>query len=157
MKSATVSAGGGLHRPIDLPAPSHIGIVVKDLAEASRYYTTTFGLGPWTELAYERFEWLVGDPASETPALRARTGAVTIELLQPVKGPSIWADFLESHGEGMHHLAYKVPNWEEVCSQMKERGAVMIAGGVVDGCGWAYFPTSPGGLIFEILDENLPV
>ena len=29
------------------------------------------------------------------------------EILEPVSGPTIFADLLERHGEGIHHLAFE--------------------------------------------------
>jgi methylmalonyl-CoA/ethylmalonyl-CoA epimerase len=155
-ESMTVSAG---QRPMDLPAPAHVGIVVKDLIQTSELYSSLFGIGPWKELVGKKYEWIVGDPESVTPALYANTGSVTIELLQPVRGESVWEDFLRLRGEGIHHLCFKVPDarWEEICSEMKDRGSTMISGGVIDDWGWAYFETKPGGLVVEILSDRSPI
>lgn len=36
----------------------------------------------------------------------ARSGNITWELMEPIDGPTIFADYLDRHGEGIHHVAY---------------------------------------------------
>jgi hypothetical protein len=37
------------------------------------------------------------------------SGASQIELIEPLSSPSPYTEFLDGHGEGVHHLAYFVP------------------------------------------------
>jgi 4-hydroxyphenylpyruvate dioxygenase-like putative hemolysin len=41
------------------------------------------------------------------------TESVTIELIEPVGGPSTWQDFLETKGEGIHHIAFEIKRMEK--------------------------------------------
>jgi methylmalonyl-CoA epimerase len=143
---------------IELGPPTHIGIVVKDLKEASAYYTSMFGIGPWTfgQNNPTKEEVLVGEPF-KLDVCFTKWGPLTIELLQPVEGDSVWAKFLKTSGGGIHHVCHKVANVDQVIKQMEERGAKMTTGGIVGDDKWCYFETSPGGLIFEILSESAPL
>jgi methylmalonyl-CoA/ethylmalonyl-CoA epimerase len=40
-------------------------------------------------------------------------GPIVVELLQPGDGPSIYKEWLEEHGEGLHHIAVMRPTPEE--------------------------------------------
>lgn len=89
----------------------------------------------------------------------ADIGGVQIEWIQPVKGFSVYDEFLKKHGDGVHHLAYTVKSpqqLEEQISYFKSRGV-----GVVQRGSWkgekgqglfAYLDTAPqgGGLTIEL-------
>ena len=140
---------------VKLPPPRHIGVVVKDIDKTVEYYSSMWGLGPW-----KKFERLVAKEQMLAEGLyntsytlkvaAAQWGPVTLELLQPAGGKSVWSDFLETNGEGIHHLCFDVPNWDEVVAQVKKDGAKLLVGAKLEGLTWCYFETSPGGLIIEI-------
>jgi len=136
---------------VKLPPPSHIGVVVKDIDKTVEYYTSRWGLGPWKRLerAPAKEQLLVGEPYKLKIAA-AQWGPVVLELLQPAGGKSVWADFLETNGEGIHHLCFDVSNWDEVVAQLKKQGAKMVVGARFTEVAWCYFETRPGGLIVEI-------
>lgn len=140
---------------VKLSAPSHVGIVVKDLKEASEHYTSMWGLGPWTFLDNNptKAQMLVGEPFKLSVCM-AQWGPVVVELLQPIEGKSVWSDFLDTRGEGLHHICHTVPNFEEVVAQMQARGAKMLAGSWYKTIRWCYFETSPGGLVQEFIEEG---
>jgi len=39
-------------------------------------------------------------------------GSLSLELIEPVGGPSTWREFLDTRGEGVHHIAFHVPDTE---------------------------------------------
>ncbi len=47
---------------------------------------------------------------------------VRIELIQPNEAPSTWRDFLNSRGEGIHHIAFKICNTKEVVLSCEQFG-----------------------------------
>ena len=50
-------------------------------------------------------------------------GEVMLELIEPLpRGTGRLAEFLEKHGEGFHHIAYRVDNLEAVLTKMKKAG-----------------------------------
>jgi hypothetical protein len=67
------------------------------------------------------------------------------ELIEPLAGPSIHADWLEVRGEGFQHLAYVVRSLEQTTSEMESAGHPAVArihafGAAGDGAA-AYFDT----------------
>ena len=40
-------------------------------------------------------------------------GDMGFELLQPLEGPSIYRDWLDEHGEGLHHVAVMLHDFDE--------------------------------------------
>ena len=65
-----------------------------------------------------------------------RIGDVEIEWVQPVKGKSIFDEFLQKHGEGIHHLAFAMPTPEKLHEQLKyfkSKGASPVQQGTWQG------------------------
>ncbi|MFD8337957.1 VOC family protein [Streptomyces solisilvae] len=50
-----------------------------------------------------------------------KTGASEIELIQPLKGRPPYTEFLDLHGEGVHHLAYVVEGIDQYLESLRAR------------------------------------
>lgn len=139
---------------VALPSPNHIGVVVEDTDKTTKFLSSVWGFGPWQTLDYRahKDDMIVGEPFTLKIAF-AKLGAVVLELLQPVKGDSIWAQALETKGEGVHHIAFSVSNWDEMVSKLQEQGGRMVVGAIFEGKRWCYFDTKPGGIIVEFMDN----
>jgi hypothetical protein len=61
----------------------------------------------------------------------AGCGPVTLELIQPLEGPSIWDEFLAARGPSLHHVAFYVEDVE-------------AALGLLAGQGWSVVQTGDG-------------
>jgi methylmalonyl-CoA epimerase len=99
----------------------HIGKVVKNIAEARRYYHETFGLEPLGEP--------VIDPIQKVEVLLLNTGYgddVTIELICPLGEDSPVYRFLEKKGGGLHHLSYMVADIRVTIAQLEGKGAKIL-------------------------------
>ena len=133
----------------------HIGVVVKDIDETTKFFSSMFGLGPWdiSEATPTKDEVMVGEPFRLKMAV-AKLGETSLELLQPLNRRTIWSEFLETHGEGVQHIGFGVSNWNEVVSRLQKRGNRMVAGGLYRGKRWCYFDTKPGGIIVEFLEVS---
>jgi methylmalonyl-CoA/ethylmalonyl-CoA epimerase len=142
---------------LNLPPLNHIGVVVRDMDEVGRSLKQVFGLELEDEFEYtaRADDMLAGEPFTLRIAA-AKIGGATYEFLQPVAGKSLWADFLESSGEGTHHVAFTVQDWAADVARIQEGGSVMVAGATVDKFDnkrWAYFDTHIGGLIVELMED----
>jgi catechol 2,3-dioxygenase-like lactoylglutathione lyase family enzyme len=127
---------------------NHIGIVVADVAATARQYTEIFGAGPWTfaEFVVEDVV-LHGRPAPGTAKLRAATGMVgglRIELLEPVDGPSVHAEFLDRHGPGIQHVSFgPAADYDGVISRVEALGVEVEMQGRIGQGAFTYFETQP--------------
>jgi hypothetical protein len=106
---------------------NQIGIVVRDAARTARRYSEIFGLGPWVFLDVEPTDTILHDEhLAEKYGLRlalANLGKIQIELLQPLYGPSTHREFLEQHGEGVHHVSLGlVEQHDEIVAAAREAG-----------------------------------
>ncbi|HVM03402.1 MAG TPA: methylmalonyl-CoA epimerase [Acidimicrobiales bacterium] len=103
-------------RPL-LTAIDHVGIAVRDLDAAVAWYEATFGA------TVARRERLQADGVDE--ALLA-VGASYVQLLAPWTDASPVARFLERHGEGIHHVGYRVADCAAALATVKAAGARVV-------------------------------
>jgi methylmalonyl-CoA/ethylmalonyl-CoA epimerase len=153
-----------------VPAPRlgelfHIGWVVRDCAAAQQELTALLGAGPFLSMGDEsRFGQALVHGRPTEFSLKIAFGAlggVLVELLQPLDDRSPHADFLATRGEGMHHLAFLVADFDEQLAAA--RGPDPAGSLLIDGTGpgnpvrWAYLDGSAShGTVIELL-ERTPV
>jgi methylmalonyl-CoA/ethylmalonyl-CoA epimerase len=149
-----------LRKKLELPPPYQIGVVVADMDKAVEYYSTIFGVGPFTiyEFMPEK-QWVLEKPSSFKLQLgKAIWGNLELELIQPLEGESPHKEFLEKYGGGLQHLGFLIHNYDEMFNKFKKTGFkpltraetyVETYGGYLKAC---YFDTRRvGGVIFEII------
>ena len=134
----------------------HIGAVVRNLEEAIEYYES-LGLGPFEPVTAALSRRTVRGKAVtdvKNKASLGKCGEAMIELVEPVSGKeNIYLEYLESKGEGIHHLAFTVDDVEKETAKLLEQGVKILAtGNFVDGGGYTYFDTAEiGGVVLEIM------
>jgi len=95
----------------------HIGIAVKSIEEARKYYEEVLGL---TCYAVEE----VKDQKVKTAFFKV--GDTKIELLESTSPDGPIGKFIEKKGEGMHHIAFAVPNTTEALEKVSEKGIQLV-------------------------------
>ena len=97
------------------------------------------GIGPWTVRTVDASNCKAvyrGRPADfEVKLCLANSQNMNWEIIQPIRGASIYEEFLEHHGEGVQHLAFSCSGmeYEERIRQFQERGYEMTQYGVIFG------------------------
>jgi methylmalonyl-CoA/ethylmalonyl-CoA epimerase len=95
----------------------HVAIAVNDLEAAIRYYAETFG----AEVTHrERIE----TDGVEEALLKVADSY--IQLLTPVRDDSPVARFLDTKGEGLHHVGYRVDDCAEALQSVVDHGGRAI-------------------------------
>jgi methylmalonyl-CoA/ethylmalonyl-CoA epimerase len=87
----------------------------------------------------------------------AKVGGAVLELLENVMGQTIWKDFYEKHGEGLHHIGLFVKNFPAALSAFTDRGFKVTVDGPIAGKDrtgrFTYLETEKRmGTMFEIMD-----
>lgn len=139
-----------------------IGVVVADLEQATRHLTEVFGIGPfrvidWPPAGRDDIQKIYhGQPGNFTARMAfTELGPVELELIQPMTGDSIWKDFLEEHGGGIHHLRFNVDDIEPVQSYLAGQGVepAQHGSGIRPGTHWMNFDTeSLVGFVIEVMN-----
>jgi len=151
---------GELKERLSLPPLNQIGVVVREMEKAVRHFSSVLGVGPFTvyEFVPDR-HWVMEKPSYLKLLMgKAIWGDIELELVQPVEGQSDHRNFLDTHGEGLHHLGFNVPNYDEVFERflregfkplMRAESYVAAYNGHLKAC---YFDTRQiGGILIEII------
>lgn len=152
-QQAPLPGGSVFGRPL-----GQVALVVPDVEASVRAYWDLLGIGPW------RIYRVSGPPVTGVTyrgapgvfAIRyalADVGGVTLEVIQPLEGPSIWHELLEARGACLHHIAFYVEDFEQATHLMRQAGWAAVQTG--DGFGrtrdgrFAYFEHGDdiGGLV----------
>jgi hypothetical protein len=138
-----------------------IAVVVADLEAYAARTTALAGAGPWRVYDFGPGRianyLLHGAPATGRTLLALNDARPQIELLQPLGGTSPHQEWLDEHGEGMHHVAAVVPSVDETVEHAATHGIAVISSGEgfgVDGSGkFAYLDTQAAlGMIVEVFE-----
>jgi len=95
----------------------HIGIAVNKIDEALQFFENILGL---------KLEKARTVEAQKVKIAFLHVGKTKIELLEPTGKEGAVARFLEKRGEGIHHIAFRVTNIEDMLKQLKEKGITLI-------------------------------
>ncbi len=95
----------------------HIGIAVKDLEQAIKYYEEVLGLKCY---AVEE----VKNQKVKTAFFMA--GQTKIELLESTEADGPVAKFINKRGEGVHHIAFAVKDLRNVIKEIKSKNVSLI-------------------------------
>ncbi len=141
---------------------AQVGFIVKDIETTKRKWAAFLGVdvpqtqsGGGYQITQTVFE---GRPAPEANCLMAFFDVgpgLQIELIQPNDAPSTWRNFLNEHGEGMHHLAFQVRDSEKQVANAGENGLRLIQRGLYgDGSGeYNYLDAPDLKCIVELLES----
>ncbi len=132
-----------------------MAIVVKDI-NATVNRLEALGIGPFTRpegpagaggLFYKDKPYF-----SNSKALVTRMGNMHIEIIQPDEEPNNpWREWLNRHGEGIHHLGLQVDDVETDVKTLTDQGAEVPFFGKINGkVGAAYIDLKVSNLIFEL-------
>ncbi len=140
---------------------AQVAVVVKDVERSANAYAEVFGVPvpKWeltdsVEKAHTRY---LGQPTKAQAKLAfLELQNIVIELIEPVGGPSTWRSFLETKGEGVHHIAFQVRDIDKQIAGLKAKGLPLIQTGDYTGGRYAYVDgTAKLAVILELL-ENVP-
>src|SRR5207245_5098391 len=153
------SGNGGRIVPPPVPMTiTQIAVVVADIEQALKSYTENLGWGPWSVFDYKppllHDTFVRGEPV-EFRMIGAETSVdgLGFELIQPVSGPSIYQEFLDTHGEGVQHIAcmkHSTDDSHAPKDHSRERGAEILMGGRI-GETIEFYYVDTGPLIKSVL------
>ena len=148
-QSAESVVQGIMGRPLMI---SQIAVVVNDLEKTMEQYTKLLGWGPWNVYRHEPprlSETVVRGERVDYTMLGAEThvGDIGFELLQPLEGPSIYREWLDERGEGLHHVAVMLHDFDESTLLKKKfdsvGASVLMGGRIGETIEFFYLDTQP--------------
>lgn len=105
-----------------------ICFITEDIEKTMKFYQDVMGVEKW--------DYVVEDTSEKRPAPHLTHGKeipirfklaktlwnnIEIELVEPVSGDSIYAEWVKEHGYGMHHLYLEVTDFDEAVKEFSSR------------------------------------
>ena len=126
---------------------SHLGMAVKNLEEAREFYRSVLKL--------ESSDPIIGGDGTLKVSM-VPVGEVLIELIEPIGTEGVIARFLESRGEGIHHISIEVDDIVKSLESLSAQGIRLIDEVPRDGIeGKIAFihPKSMNGVLIELVEK----
>ena len=126
----------------------HVGIAVRDLDDALAEYRRQYRVEPI-------HREVVGSQGVEEAMIAV--GGSHIQLLQPLSDDSPVGKFIESRGEGLHHIAYAVADLDAALDHLRSEGVRLVdeeprIGGGGSRIAFVH-PRSLAGTLIELLES----
>lgn len=116
---------------------AQVALVVPDVEKYVKNLTDKFDCGPWHFYTY-------GKPLVKRMTRKGKPceyrmkvalgyiGRMRVELIQPLEGDTVYNEFIEKHGYGIHHLGILTDNMRESLREAEDAGLEMT----MDGAGF---------------------
>lgn len=137
-----------------------VGVIVEEIDRVSKAWADLLGvevpparLTDGEDLSHIRFR---GEPTDARAKLAFfDLGQVQLELIEPVGGPSTWREFLDQHGQGIHHIAFRIQGMDDIIARLEARGVPPVQRGDYTGGRYGYVDGVPLlGAILELLEND---
>ena len=127
----------------------HIGIAVKSIEQAGKFYTDVLGLDiEEIETVAEQKVNVAFIPITDSE----------VELLESVEPDGPVAKYIEKRGEGIQHIAFRVDDINQCLAELKEKGVRLIDQTPRRGAGGAKIafihPKETNGVLVEICERD---
>ena len=116
---------------------AQVCILVPDLDKAVENFHEIFGIAPWHFYTYGKP--LVkrmtrnGKPTEyKMKVALSYFGNMRLELIEPLEGDTVYSEFIEKHGYGVHHLGILTDNMQKSIKEAADAGIKMT----MDGAGF---------------------
>jgi catechol 2,3-dioxygenase-like lactoylglutathione lyase family enzyme len=136
--------------------PVQIAWVTRDLEATETALTGLLGARKWVRMPDVHFAPDActhrGAPADFVAHISlSYAGETQLELIEPVSGTSVYSEFLDDRGPGLHHVCVPASDpaaFEAMCEEAERHGAPVLTRG-----------TMPGGMLFAYVsapDAGVP-
>lgn len=116
----------------------HVGLAVRNIEVVAAFLEEVFGAKLEPGYALETNEFL---------SCMVKAGQNQFELLEPRGKDGLIERFLNSRGEGIHHVSLQVDNLEELLKLCEAKGMTLIGGRFIH-------PKSAHGVLIELLGSE---
>jgi catechol 2,3-dioxygenase-like lactoylglutathione lyase family enzyme len=135
--------------------PVQIAWVTRDLDATEKALTTLLGAKKWVRIPDVHFApdtcTFRGRPADFTAHISfSYAGDIQLELIAPVTGESVYSEFLDTAGPGLHHVCVEADDasaFDAAVAEAEGNGTPVVAQGVMSGgMRFAYLSAAGAGV-----------
>lgn len=123
----------------------HLGIAVKSIEKSNQLFEKLLGSGPYKE------EIVDGEKVKTS---FFRVGNNKIELVQDMDPDGVISKFVEKKGEGIHHVAFDVPDIKAEMKRLSDEGFKLLSEEPFEGADnklvCFVHPKTAGGILVEL-------
>ena len=136
-----------------------VGLVVRNVEESAKRFAAVFGVPVPAAHETDGVEKTNMKHRGKPSTARAKLaffdmGSLSLELIEPIGGPSTWKEFLDTKGEGVHHIAFMVPDTAAEEATLAAHGIPLVQKGDYTGGRYAYFEAEAKlGVALELLQN----
>jgi len=127
----------------------HLGMACRSAEAAARFYTDVLGLPVVSREAL---------PDMKLQVVKVQVGESVLELLEPQAGEPVISKFLDTRGEGIHHLCLEVEDIRAAIRELQAKGYHPLWEEPKVGAGgkWVTFlrPKEAFGVLLELNQER---
>lgn len=124
---------------------NHIGLVVRDIDKWSEFLTKAFGA--------EEVARVDLPDRGQCSCIMALDGNNVFELMAPIGDGGVVGKYLETRGEGIHHISLKTDDLDADEARLTEAGVTVFGKADVKGQMMAFtHPKTSMGILFELAE-----
>lgn len=140
-------------------ALDHVGVAVRDVDEAIDRFSRWLGLHDWTRATFSQTATYRGTPqVIGGTVATAKMGPIGLELVMPTQGMWTPMEVLDTKGEGLYHLGFRVADLAAALQSADEAGGT--PGLVAETAGVPVFSYSNSedlhGITIELISPRMP-
>ena len=125
---------------------NHVGIAVKDLDRTVEFFEKTYGA---------KLLWRKKFEDQKIESAFVAIGEARFELTASLEPESVIAKFIESRGEGIHHVSLEVDQFDQVIKEFKAKGSRVMAEADTEDFKAAFIhPQGNFGVLTEIIEPK---
>ena len=117
--------GGQGSAPVGGATINHIGFVTDDVVKARQFFIDNFGVDVPAVSEFGPLsvpKEIPGAAQSRVKLTSFKMGTITVEIIQPLRGPGPHYEFLKHHGIGLQHIGFTVPSLEKAMAPLQKKG-----------------------------------
>ena len=139
---------------------TQIGIVVHDIEKVREAYAKFFGIEAPPIVITDALDKAQTEVSGQPSEARAKLaffdmGSLQLELIEPDQHKSTWREYLDEHGEGVHHIAFEIAGMKQKIDLLASKGFKLQQKGEYEGGRYAYIDTLDElKVIVELLEND---
>ena len=149
-----------MDNPLGTTTVTQVAIVVRDIEAKARAWARLLGLPMPAVIVTDPVELAHTEYRGQPSPARAKlaffqVGQVSLELIEPIGGPSTWQEHLEAHGESLHHIAFQIQGMQDKLAYLDANDIPLVQRGEYKGGRYAYADgTQALGTVLELLEDD---
>ena len=149
-----------MDNPLGTTTVTQVAIVVRDIEAKARAWAHVLGLPMPAVIVTDPVELAQTEYRGQPSPARAKLaffqlGQVSLELIEPIGGPSTWQEHLDAHGESLHHIAFQIQGMQDKLAYLDANGIPLVQRGEYKGGRYAYVDgTQALGTVLELLEDD---